>query len=719
MLKRLEILGFKSFARKICLDFPGKVCAIVGPNGSGKSNIADAIRWVLGEQSLKTLRTKESEDLIFGGSAGIARLGKASVDLIFDNTSRRFPLELDEITISRRSYRDGLNQYLINNSQVRLKDIIEMLAKVGIGSKGYSIIAQGAADALLTASDKERRDLLEEALGLKEFRLKKTESLRKLAETDLNLKQAKSLIDEIFPRLKTLSRLASRVKEREEKAARLKELEAKYFASSLKNLKIKKQKIQEKKNPVLVQIKEIKEELIRLRDLQGAEEDLAPSSLNDLNRLNSMSQKLDEMENKLTRELGRIEGMIEAEKSSGNLEYQAVTLSYAKNRLEELRILLEKGKVTEAIGFLNGLIQEFVSGKVFFQEKNIYQTENKSDHKNLKGDEEKIKIQIAEINAEKEKIKEEAVKLNFSISGWQERLKVIKKQLEEKEKLFIDKEEELRGVLLEEDKLGLEENQIFNLAEEAGIEKNILLNTESEEAIDFFQIQKLKREVESIMSVDPEVVKEFEAVSLRHQFLTSQVSDLEKASSSLRELIRVLDQKIDKDFRDGLAKISEEFNRYFRMIFGGGKAGLNLVSQMKEKTIGVDDEEDKSFETENEEKEKDEYQGCEIRVEIPGKKIKGLSALSGGERSLTALGVLFGIVAVNPPPFLVLDEIDAALDESNSRRFAGIFRDLSQKSQFVIITHNRETMSQADVLYGVTLAEDGASKLLSIKFDKE
>jgi len=188
-LKRLELSGFKSFAKSTVLEFPNPISAVVGPNGSGKSNVADAIRWVLGEQSIKTLRGKKGEDLIYSGSFEQARLSKASVELVFDNIKREFPLEFDEVSIGRRVYRDGANEYLLNNSNVRLKDIIELLAKVGFGSSQHHIIGQGEADRVLYASPKERREMIEDALGLKIFQIKRIESERKLGRTKDNIKQ--------------------------------------------------------------------------------------------------------------------------------------------------------------------------------------------------------------------------------------------------------------------------------------------------------------------------------------------------------------------------------------------------------------------------------------------------------------------------------------------------------------------------------------------------
>ena len=173
-LTKIELSGFKSFAKSTVLEFPSKVTAIVGPNGSGKSNIAESIRWVLGEQSMKSLRGKKGEDLIWNGSptspAGgsqVPRMGKASVTLYFDNKEHRIPLDFDEVVISRKIFRDGLNEYYLNNSQVRLKDIVELMARIGLGEQKHNIIGQGEVDKIIMASSRERREMLEEALGLR------------------------------------------------------------------------------------------------------------------------------------------------------------------------------------------------------------------------------------------------------------------------------------------------------------------------------------------------------------------------------------------------------------------------------------------------------------------------------------------------------------------------------------------------------------------------
>ena len=228
-LKRLELHGFKSFAQSTALEFQRGVSAVVGPNGSGKSNIADALRFVLGEQSMKNIRSKKGEDLIFSGSATKPRMSMAIVALHFDNEDKSFPLEFQTVVIKRKIFRDGENHYYINDAQVRLKDLMELIAKAHIGLKGYAVISQGMGDAVLNASPKERKDVIFEALGLKEFQMKKTETVLKLAQTQINLEKAQSVVREIEPHIRFLKRQAEKLEERNNLEQKLKQLENQFL----------------------------------------------------------------------------------------------------------------------------------------------------------------------------------------------------------------------------------------------------------------------------------------------------------------------------------------------------------------------------------------------------------------------------------------------------------------------------------------------------------
>ena len=212
-LASLELHGYKTFAKETNLVFPARITAIVGPNGSGKSNVADSIRWVLGEQSYTMLRAKKTEDMIYSGSERSSRAGMAAVSITFDNQAGWLPIDYSEVTLTRRAYRDGQNEYLINNQKVRLKDFHELLAKTGLADRTYTIIGQGLVDLALSIRPDERRKLFEEAAGIGLYRSRKEEALRRLEATRRNLERVSDIIDEIRPRLRSLEKQFVRVGE--------------------------------------------------------------------------------------------------------------------------------------------------------------------------------------------------------------------------------------------------------------------------------------------------------------------------------------------------------------------------------------------------------------------------------------------------------------------------------------------------------------------------
>ncbi len=212
-LKRLEMLGFKSFATRTLLEFSPGITAIVGPNGAGKSNVADSIRWVLGEQSMRQLRGKKSDDIIFIGSQGKAALGMAEVSLTLDNSTGWVPSDYSEITVTRRSYRSGENEYLINKQKVRLKDVLLLLAQARIGHDSYTVVGQGLIDAALSLRAEERRGLFEDAAGIRPFQVQRMDAETRLKQTEQNLERLRDIVREIEPRLAPLAEQARRAVE--------------------------------------------------------------------------------------------------------------------------------------------------------------------------------------------------------------------------------------------------------------------------------------------------------------------------------------------------------------------------------------------------------------------------------------------------------------------------------------------------------------------------
>jgi chromosome segregation protein len=235
------------------------------------------------------------------------------------------------------------------------------------------------------------------------------------------------------------------------------------------------------------------------------------------------------------------------------------------------------------------------------------------------------------------------------------------------------------------------------------------------------RIFRLRGELASIGDVDVALVKEASDTEARYEFLKKESEDLEKAVADLTGLMRDLSEKIRTEFDASLYKINDAFNEFFGVMFDGGSAKLKVlkpeVPKIEEEEGGTGESEPENDEKETEEETPETDGGIAIEIKLPRKKTTSLDMLSGGERSLIGIAALFAMISVSPPPFLVLDEIDAALDERNARRFSQMIKDFSKHTQFIVVTHNRTTMEAAEILYGVTLAEDGTSKIVSMKLE--
>ena len=242
-LKRLEMQGFKSFADKTVLEFMPGITSIIGPNGSGKSNVSDAIRWVLGEQSMKSLRGTKSEDIIFAGTQNRKSLGFAEASLVFDNSDGKLPVEYTEVTVTRKIYRSGESGYFINKTPCRLKDVLELFMDTGIGKDGYSIIGQGKIDEILSNKSEDRRHIFEEAAGIVKYRVRKAESEKKLEHTKLNLLRINDILSEIELNIEPLKNQAEKAKKYLNLRDELKDIEVGLFIYNINTYKEKLEKI--------------------------------------------------------------------------------------------------------------------------------------------------------------------------------------------------------------------------------------------------------------------------------------------------------------------------------------------------------------------------------------------------------------------------------------------------------------------------------------------
>lgn len=774
-LKKLEINGFKSFAAKTVLDFSSSandggvrgITAIVGPNGSGKSNIADAMRWVIGEQSMKNLRSKKSEDIIFAGSGKKAKLGSAQVTLYFDNTEKRLPLDFTEVAISRKIFRSGESEYLVNGSRVRLQDIVDILAKAGVGKESHAIINQGMADSVLNATPLERRFVIEEAAGVKQYQIKKERSLRKLETTKTNLVRVGELIEEIRPHLKVLKRQAEKAAQGEIVAKDLKEKQTKLYTFLWNKFNEDKLKLNDEKDTLGAKMNNIQREADKLLDEvnRHSKEEKTNETLQELEKLQREKRsRLNDLERELIISEGRIELEKEKQKSIQIIEEikiqsQPVDLSYVKGNLEEIRrdqeILVQKLNAAKDLNDLEAVreLAKKIQRKLTELKGDIEKGKKDSPAPQKKVEQKPIEViapvetqVIVELKAKSVRVREEIKMLEADLQKITREIQAEISLDRQKRQQFFLVERELR---LKQDeansfkdrynefKITLakievrEEDLRSRILEELKLDAERLAKTS--EVVDQFslerEIAKLKFQMEQIGGIDPLVMTEYDETEKRFQFLTTESADLENALVSLREVIREMEKKVNEKFHETFDEINKEFSKYFRIIFGGGDAHLTKVKiKARRGKDDVAEGEDETSQAENGEAEmnppaggdsddKDEV-GIDISACPAGKKISNLSMLSGGERSLTSLALLFAIIAHNPPPFSILDEVEAALDEANSKRFGRIIQELSDSTQFVIITHNRETMRQASLLYGVTMGEDGMSKLLSVKIDQ-
>ncbi|MFA4990795.1 MAG: AAA family ATPase [Candidatus Paceibacterota bacterium] len=746
-LKSLEILGFKSFANKIVFSFPANFTAIVGPNGSGKSNIVDAIRWVLGERDLKKLRVARADEVIFNGTPAKPRMSLAQVSMTLDNSQNELPIDFKEVVITRRLERGKENQYFINDAAVRLKDVVELLAKAKIGSEGLTIINQGLSDALLKASPKERRVMIEESLGLREFQLKKEDAKRKLEASQINLEKTQALLEELKPHLRSLRRQIHRWEKREEITQTLSILEHAFYAAKLKEIYLEKQQIDNERQKIEA---EQKQQEMALKDLERQFDELEKKRPDFSQQFQDLRRKIDEIEKQkgdLLKSLGRIEGQIEGLKRFAPVNVNEPTQSELVQALKQI-----KEELNQVLNFDLEKVREKIKQLIKEIEK-LFTQENISTNEK----------EIATLQNEKDKILAQIEKFNQQVKNYNEELDTLRKkdeevgndshgvllELQKQRNILTDYNRQLNEISLRMEKNKLHEADLIMRLKESELnpvefqwekikdfDTEKILKENNISGLDDLEMRilRFRRELANIGEIDELTLKEAKETEDRYQFLSQQSEDLIKAKADLEKIIAELTERIDTQFNESLKIINDEFNKYFRMIFGGGRAKLSVIKmpkrQRKEKNEENNEEEKNKLreveaikveeEQRKENEEEQEFEtGIEISVDLPRKKIKSLELLSGGERCLLSVSVLFAIVSAMQPPFVVLDEVDAALDETNARLFAKILADIVDTTQFIVVTHNRATMEMAQILYGISITEEGISKAISLKLEEQ
>ncbi len=865
-LKRLEIQGFKSFAHKTTMEFEPGITAVVGPNGSGKSNVADSVRWVLGEQSSKMLRGKKSDDVVFAGSDKKVRAGFAEVVATFDNSDRIIPLDAPEVSIGRRIDRTGESEYLINGQKARLMDVVDLVLKSNIGTSRYTVIGQGTIDALIMSGPGEIKGLLDEASGVKVYQLRRERTLKRLEQTAQNLMRVEDVLAEIEPRLKSLRRQAKKMEAREQLETEVRVLLREFWGGQYFTHTKKLHEVQQRINRTTEQKQELRQQQDVLTERKNSLIEKETGLGGKFSQIRTQINDLSYQKNSLLEKKSMLSGKILSLKTGGSVSPEVLASELSQLRDEEVRLEKESSEdrqnileleaqektleqnLNDLIGKLDRIYLQLASKQPLSQttassivlevEEAVAELEaglGKCESieqafgivteikKRLFGIRQKfglaktapeavqtdLKEELTELSSARTKLEQEVKLIVSSRAGRQAGLQVKVKRLGELKQKQLDLELELSKTGAKtHNELALEitgqqqqidrdlealtkqieqyENLLLNFDQEAkerrkglGEVENSLRDLQSlldakqgeltelevelarietelrlleKEIVDFFgpeelesirqdhtpattpdlesRIARARSQLEQIGGVDEMTMQEYQETDARFSNLSGQVQDLRKAMEDLRSVLDELDMHIKGKFQTAFHQVNEKFENYFRMLFGGGKASLSILkNQMipdeKKPESGEVESGDVEADLRPEERLLQQYEqgqdqvlGVDIKATPPGKKLASVQALSGGERALTAIALLCSLLSCFPSPFVVLDEVDAALDESNTIRFGQILGTLAHQTQFLTITHNRETMAQSSTLYGVTMGDDGVSKILSIKFDQ-
>ena len=833
-LNKIEIKGFKSFGDKTIINFNSGVTGIVGPNGCGKSNIVDAIRWVLGEQKTSLLRSDKMENIIFNGSRSRKKLQLAEVSISFDNTKNLIPTEYSTVTVTRKYFRSGDSEYLLNDVKCRLKDITNLFLDTGISSNNYAIIELSMVDNILNDKDNSRLHLFEEAAGISKFRKRKKETFNKIKQTELDLDRVEDLVYEIEKNLRSLKRQAkqtekyhkykdeykiisinvalevskttmSSLKEQKQKLTKVENENTKVIAElAKKNSKLesaksslipyekKLLKLQKKLNQVLDKIRNFEESkrmksqkakmlIEKIEDLRDRIKYDTESNKRSEFSISSIQKEISSNEKELKKVVDKLKitkkdytkyeeelkdknvkitDIKEVEDQFRQLNHNLESISNKRNQVERLLLLdnIDKKTVVEKIKSIDKEILELKKG--FKTIENLFKTENKEiirinklfseKSKDLSSDEikynslknnieslkkemeyknatyESNKRRIAENIDNLKKSEKEVVKIDTDTDSNENSLIKLYDEKSKSEKdlqKFEDEYYKLKSTinlddssikelqnkkdinlnLIDELKSSIYDNEIeLNSVEQRlSIEFDLDINTCKADK-DFFKDssvdsminrrEELKEKIEKIGQINPLAMEAYKEIKERHEFITKEREDLLEAKDSLLKTIEEIDIVAKESFLKSFEKIKSNFKTVFRSLFTDDDDCDLLIN-----------DEENPLES-----------SIEIMAKPKGKKPLTINQLSGGEKTLTATSLLFAIYLLKPAPFCVFDEVDAPLDDANIDKFNKIVNKFSNTSQFIIVTHNKRTMNNADIIYGITMPEQGVSKVVPV-----
>jgi chromosome segregation protein len=519
------------------------------------------------------------------------------------------------------------------------------------------------------------------------------------------LEKANAMIDELLPRLRLLRRQAKRLERKAELEKELTDTEHALYGSQLRELNDRKARIVPRLKELDDTIQKARERLAAAEKAHKEVTESKPQATAEVADIQKEKNVLESKRMQLQKDLGRLEAELEFVCKQPVVSEKEVDL---KGVIDTIRKYAADVSESADMGALQAAIKRILDTiETAFAKKTEPQEESETDkaaREEIKGKIDTILTSIKQIDTDIDALRTKEHTYAKTLEDFNARFQESFMQVASEKRVLRD--------ALEGRESAVREDELIR-GQRKDLEAEIV---ESGKAISDFEgwsgddtrnkdelrrsMYRLRAELASIDEIDASIMEEAKEVEERYTFLTEQVGDLSAAISDLEQLIKELDAKIKTDFDRAITIIDKEFARFIKLMFGGGKAGMVV----QKRSISEDEEE-----------EKVQQEGIEINIHLPRKRVKGLEVLSGGERSLVSIAALFALIAVSPPPFLVLDEVDAALDEQNARRFGEVLKEFAKKTQFIIITHNRATMEAAETLYGVTMSDDGTSRLLSLK----
>ena len=719
-LKHIKLSGFKSFVDPTKISFPTNMVGVVGPNGCGKSNVIDAVRWVLGELSAKNLRGESMVDVIFNGSEKRKASGQCSIELLFDNSSAKIGGEyasFNEVSIKRVMTRDAQSNYYINNTKCRRKDVQDIFLGTGLGPSSYAIIEQGMVSKLVSAKPDELRTLIEEAAGVSKYRERRKETESRIKRTKENLSRVKDIKDEIarlIKRLENQAKAADKYNLLKKDKAKLELDKAILFSIEAKNNRDNLQKNLDSYNrdlkiknaeceTIQSQIDQYRTEndsiLVEYETAQknfyavGAEIAKREANLQNINKSDSETkyslQKAKQNYEKARESEKNFDELSPSEKAMHILndiiniieKYGINNDSIRDKALELKRLLVDILNIATAQS--KSLTKEYLSRQ------NELEVQIEEAEK-LKGS---IEVEMEELVNKSSKAESVLIDLRQKQSKFNEELRDLenKKSIADLDSRSISEKITDVRVELKTHEINLENSN--KKIKEAGIEIesidfSVYENTTFEEIED--KLVDIEAKIIKLGAINLAAPDEIAEESARKQELDEQYADLTEALDKLTAAIKKIDDETKTIFKDSFNAVNTRLKEMFPKLFGGGMAELTLTD---DDTLNA---------------------GVVLMARPPGKKNSSISQLSGGEKALTALALVFAIFELNPAPFCLLDEVDAPLDDLNTLRFINMVEEMSKSVQFIFITHNKVSMERSDYLMGVTMQEAGVSRMVSV-----